>query len=549
MKRNSIGIFVSIILTFFSLFIYLLSILSADYHINDWGLITWFSLGYFLSLLSLTIAFWLSFVSNPISLILNTVQILLLICLLWLTPILLGGLGASPSFSTGLDHFANAEFISRTGVINTSVSWYQFWPGVSIFGAVIVNVLGLTDFPFLVSIFPLIVEIISSIPLYLIFKKVLDIQDKRLVFIGIWFFYLCNWVSQDLFSSQALAYYLFIFILFFLIDGSYAQITESKVCVLIFFTSITITHLFTTLLIICTLSIFFLFHTRKFQYGIFALTVIIIAISWQILGCPDFFSQSQGQAVTQIFQWNLFISKTNIFTHVTSLESNQISHIQLTFVIIIFLLALIGFLFKKLFKDLANNKGIIITFLGIAIYIFCIGNAYGGELLHRFFLFVLPILIYFLLKIFKRESAKYFLLFVLVIFIPLSIFSRYGMANTNYVSKSRLNSVDFLVNNSSGGQILDVSDYEPVGIWKNEERYHYYYRSKFQSEDEILAEFDSYASPKFVPIGTVNKEIFHNVENDRISFNNFIESLDNELKYNKIFSSSDTNYVYENDAR
>ncbi|MDQ3781243.1 MAG: hypothetical protein M3354_11955, partial [Chloroflexota bacterium] len=108
-------------------------------------------------------------------------------------------------------HLGVADYIQRTGQVNPRIDAYFNWPGFFILFAFMVDLGAIGSLPQLVAWVPVFLNLLYLGPLLMIFKSASD--DKRIVWLGLWLFYLTNWVGQDYFSPQGFSFFFYLVIL------------------------------------------------------------------------------------------------------------------------------------------------------------------------------------------------------------------------------------------------------------------------------------------------------------------------------------------------
>ena len=116
-----------------------------------------------------------------------------------------------PAFEPAYRHVGIADFIARSGGLDTTIDAYFSWPGFFVVVALITRLAGLPDALSLVRWGPLAFNLLYAAPLLLIFRSLT--RDRRVVWLALWVFYATNWTAQDYFSPQATAYFLLLVVL------------------------------------------------------------------------------------------------------------------------------------------------------------------------------------------------------------------------------------------------------------------------------------------------------------------------------------------------
>jgi hypothetical protein len=116
-----------------------------------------------------------------------------------------------PRFATAYAHAGFVEYISRTGHTLGGFDARFSWPGFFAAAAALVHLTGLSSAVPLLAWAPMLMELLYLPPLLLIGRQI--VPDPRGRALGVLIFYLCNWVGQDYFAPQAVAYLFYLVVL------------------------------------------------------------------------------------------------------------------------------------------------------------------------------------------------------------------------------------------------------------------------------------------------------------------------------------------------
>jgi hypothetical protein len=108
-------------------------------------------------------------------------------------------------------HVGIVDYILRNGRIDPAIDLlpiYHNWPGFFGAAALLTESAGFPSALELASWAPVAFELLFAAGVLLILRA--SSADRRLVWLGVWFFALTNWVGQDYFSPQAMAYTLYL---------------------------------------------------------------------------------------------------------------------------------------------------------------------------------------------------------------------------------------------------------------------------------------------------------------------------------------------------
>ena len=108
------------------------------------------------------------------------------------------------------EHLGFVEYIARTGTTAPGLEARFDWPGFFVGSALIQTLAGVGILTSLASWAPVYFNLLYLLPLALIARALG--RDMRLVWASLWLFEMTNWVAQDYFSPQAMAYFMYLVI-------------------------------------------------------------------------------------------------------------------------------------------------------------------------------------------------------------------------------------------------------------------------------------------------------------------------------------------------
>ncbi len=111
-----------------------------------------------------------------------------------------------PRYAWTYKHLGVVDYVQRFGMLDTTIDAYQNWPGFFTFMALVAEVTGIQSFLGLANWAQVFWNLLYVGGLRLIYKAFTN--DNRLVWLGIWIFFLTSWVGQDYFAPQALGFFL-----------------------------------------------------------------------------------------------------------------------------------------------------------------------------------------------------------------------------------------------------------------------------------------------------------------------------------------------------
>jgi hypothetical protein len=175
---------------------------------NDLGLASVLPVPTYLALALLTVSFCIALRlprwAEPVLLL----HVIAAIIMLYGIPSLVE---AGPRHSATWRHAGIANVVMATGAVDSTVDAYFSWPGFFIMLGFIAKLAGYSSAIHLAGWAPMVFNLLWLGPVLVILRSAS--RDLRLVWLGVWLFYINNWVDQDYLSPQAVAYFAHLVIL------------------------------------------------------------------------------------------------------------------------------------------------------------------------------------------------------------------------------------------------------------------------------------------------------------------------------------------------
>lgn len=175
---------------------------------DDLGLISALPLWTFVALFALTICFSLFVFRRDTPEPILLLYVVVFILMIHGTPQILYG---TLRYSWAWKHVGIVDYIQRHGSVDPNIAYlagYHNWPGFFAFNALITDVTGLKTALNYAGWGPVFFNLLDLGALLLLLRTLT--ADRRLIWLSVWFFFLANWVGQDYFSPQAMAYFLYL---------------------------------------------------------------------------------------------------------------------------------------------------------------------------------------------------------------------------------------------------------------------------------------------------------------------------------------------------
>ncbi|MBA2633472.1 MAG: hypothetical protein H0U86_10825, partial [Chloroflexi bacterium] len=131
------------------------------------------------------------------------------------TILVLHGLGVlgepTMRFGVSWQHVGVADYIATHGSVDPRIDAYFNWPGFFVLTAFLSDVAGLENTEPIARYAPLFYNAMYLLPLLVIGRALFE--DARLIWLGIWLFFVNNWIGQDYYSPQGLGLFMYLVVL------------------------------------------------------------------------------------------------------------------------------------------------------------------------------------------------------------------------------------------------------------------------------------------------------------------------------------------------
>ncbi len=478
----------AVILTLIALLMGVVSLLFVKSTLGNLGLASALPFTFYIALGVLTIAFILLLTSpNPPTSIL-LIQVVILLCALWLVPLKFGNF--IPGGYHAYEFYGFSDYILRTGHINPDVGrlWYHNWPGFFILVSTITQVSGITKPDVMILLTPFVLQIIILPLVYLFLKK--TVGDYRYCWLGVWIFCLANWQQYNAFIPQALGFVIFFAILILFADSSVwkgraiAGTSAYSLMFLILFSSLVTVHMLTALAVLFLLLALLLL--RKYNISTWVLLTGVVVASWTIYETATFFNTNLPNYLKTMFEFRTAIIGALSGKLIAGSESHQtVAFIRVLLMIVIAGVCFVGAIIRlKTTRDKSKDLNIISMLIGLSLIAITAGALTGG-IFTRIYGFVLLPLIYFGVWLFQNKLSRVILCLVLVVLLPMHFIAQEGNQVSDYIPTTYVRGLYFFHEHTNSGIVSEVrgiaeGDPLPFGGFMNRDNYYelrYFYPS------------------------------------------------------------------------
>jgi hypothetical protein len=171
--------------------------------VGDYGLVSVLPASYFAALGILLVSFAVALVRRATPTTLLALHVVALILLIHGTPAVAY---EAPRYAWAYKHVGVVEYIVEHGRVDRSVDVYHNWPGMFALSALATRLAGAASPLPVIAWAQLGFSLLNLAGLVFVLRSLA--LDRRLVWLGTWIFFSANWVGQEYFSPQALAFFL-----------------------------------------------------------------------------------------------------------------------------------------------------------------------------------------------------------------------------------------------------------------------------------------------------------------------------------------------------
>jgi hypothetical protein len=350
-----------------------------------------------------------------------TIHVVALVLILFATPVIVEQL---PSGTTTYLHAGFTELISRTGALAPDLDARFSWPGFFVLAAVLVQLAGLGNALAFAAWAPVYFNLLFVLALWVLYRGLG--LDWRLAWAAVWLFELANWIGQDYFAPQALAYFLYVVILgaaltwfrvarprveavarglrriplagrlgvrlYEAVSGperAWPAVAPDSLAVIlvvmvVIFGFVAVSHQLTPFVVV--LALLGLAIMNRISIGLTAVLFGVIATGWVSYATVPFLSGHLPALLAQIGQLDKTVSENVTSRIVGSADHQLVLSGRLAFTLALWGLAALGALIR-----LRRREPVWTMLIAAVAPVPLLGlQGYGGELVLRMYLFSLP---------------------------------------------------------------------------------------------------------------------------------------------------------------
>ncbi len=390
-------------------------------------------------------------------------------------------------YSWAWKHIGIVDYIERYGSVKPDIGAldvYHNWPGFFSANASLVDLVGVKNAIVLALWAPVAVNLLTMAALLLLLPTL--IPDRRVVWTAVWLFFLANWVGQDYFAPQAMAYFLYLVIIALLFlhfrrDGEQRdheprgrRLGVVGLAILALMMTVISSHQLTPALMLAVLGLLIL--TRRIR-GIW---LAVLAVAGQVLwlvGPARVFTRKQARSLLESFGAPVENAGATL-RNTSAIGGGQqlVSLAGRAIVVLMAVLAIVGVVvrFRRGCRD--HTAVLMMGAPGLLV----VANEFGGEILFRSFLFSVPFVALFassaLLPSGDARPGRFrtgALACTSAVLISLFALAHFGKDNAYHFTKEEIAASTFLADNAVEPTLLVEGTGNYPGRFVNYERFVY----------------------------------------------------------------------------
>ncbi|GKQ35118.1 glycosyltransferase [Streptomyces sp. A012304] len=287
-----------------------------------------------------------------------------------------------------IDHLLTAGRLQGEDVLG-DLAVYDQWPGFFAAQAALVRLFGVDSATQFMAWWPLVSSLTLLLPLLLIYRTFTE--DRRLIWTAVWLFCVGNWVGQDYFSPQSVAFALHLGVLAVVLRrygrspggaGRQRQVVWTVLLVLLV-GAMVVSHQLTPGMLVVSLAALLL--TRRYRDKVPLITTAVIFLAWCLTAALPFLSATMPEMIRSIGDIGGNVS-TGYGATPTGTGAVTTSWVARLLSASVLLLAVVGVLRQPVLR----HRAMPLLLIAAAPLPMFAASSYGSEMIFRVLMFMLP---------------------------------------------------------------------------------------------------------------------------------------------------------------
>ncbi|MFC9161743.1 glycosyltransferase [Streptomyces fungicidicus] len=300
----------------------------------------------------------------------------------------------TPLYAWAWKHDGVVDHLLTAGGLQTAdqvgdMAVYDQWPGFFAAQAALVRLLGVESTAMYMAWWPLVSSLMLLLPLLLIYRTFTE--DPRLIWTAVWLFYVANWVGQDYFSPQSVAFALHLGVLAVVLrrygrsHGGLARQGQAvwTVVLSVLVVAMVIAHQLTPGML--AVSLFALCLLRRSRDWVPAVTTVVIFLAWCLTAALPFLSAAMPDMIRSVGDVGGNVA-TGYGTTPTGTGAVATSWAARLLSGTVMLLAVAGVWRQRVLR----HRAMPLLLVAAAPLPMIVASSYGSEMIFRVLMFMLP---------------------------------------------------------------------------------------------------------------------------------------------------------------
>ncbi len=386
------------------------------------------------------------------------------------TPAILYG---TPRYPYAYKHIGVGEYIQRLGSIDPHIDAYFNWPGFFALNALVSDLAGLASPQALAVWAPVALSALTVAALVVLMRALTN--DPRWAWLAVWLYLLTNWVGQDYYAPQALAYALHIALLAAFVGAlgtrprSPARRATALALIVMLFGAIVAMHQLTPFVTLASILVLTLtgFGSPR------SLPIVLIAMimAWFTYMTQPYLAGHLGELLASVGRlFDNINQATRVLASAGDIDLSPdrrlVLDVRQWLTLLLFGVAILGGI-RRVRRGFVDWTAIILLLVPASMIAL---QPYGGEIIMRVYLFSLPFLVWFAAAVVfpTPESGRHWAAPVVIGVMSAvawsgSALAFFGNESMNYIAPAEITAFDVIYDEApTGSLVIAVTNNAPV---------------------------------------------------------------------------------------
>ncbi|WP_421122060.1 hypothetical protein ACE2AJ_00695 [Aquihabitans daechungensis] len=394
-------------------------------------------------------------------------------------------------YSWAWKHLGIVDYISRNNGVDPTVpalDIYHSWPGFFSVNSTAVDVLGLSSASGYARWWPVLANLAVIPVLLLVYRGLGGSAGRRTAWLAVAIFLAANWIGQDYFSPQSMAY-----LLYLLIIGIVLQFTASErgvtgaerpgrwavAIALLAGAALVTSHQITPIILVMALGALALLRQRRVL--LLAVSMVAMTVLWAATGAWTYMEENLSSLLDGFGDPASNAEKNLVDRGGLSPDQVLVSTLGRVALLVIAVLAVVGFV--RQLRGRTVDLTALALLLAPAGLIFA--NSFGGEIGFRTYLFALPFLAWYAAQAFwpsppggaieapAAPSRRSVVIRSVAAFAAVTVllagfaFGYYGKDRYYRFAEDEVAASAYILDRAPNGSLLVTVSANYPGLWRN----------------------------------------------------------------------------------